>query len=167
MVFGPLLGVGLIAAAGWDVWRRKVPNGLNLAMACAGLLYQLARHGWSGLGDGGLGLAAGFGLVIVPFALRLHRGGDAKLVMALGCWLGPEGVCWAYLWGVAVGGLVAVGVLASADAQFRRRVLTHLGLSARTLTLPHVEPEREARRHVPMALAFAVGAALTLLVWPR
>lgn len=165
MIFGPLLLVGLIAAAGWDVGRRRVPNRLNLIIWLAGLAFRAIRGpGWSGLIDGGLGTALAFGLVIVPFALRLHRGGDAKLIMALGMWLGPLGVFWAYLWGVAVGGLVALGLLVIAGPALRRRVARHLGLAVSTISLPHVDPDRDARLHVPMALAFSIGAVLAVLI---
>ncbi|MFN3200735.1 MAG: prepilin peptidase [Bradymonadia bacterium] len=164
LIFGPLLGVALITAAIWDVTRRKVPNTLNLGVWCLGVVYQLVRWGFEGLLDGALGTALGFALVIIPFALRLHRGGDAKLIMALGMWLGPLGIFWTYLWGIAVGGLVAVVLLMVSGPELRARVMRHLGLSAKTLTLPHVEPERDARQHVPMALAFAAGAVLAIIV---
>lgn len=171
-VFGPLFGLGLIGAAGWDLARRRVPNALNAAIAAAGLAWQMigapaagAVGGpLEGLLDGALGMLTGLGVVIVPFALRLYRGGDAKLVIALGAWLGPGRTAWAFLWGAAFGAAVALGVLAVAGRDLRRRVARNLKLAAGTVSLPAVEPDRGGRHHVPMALAFA-GGALAALLW--
>jgi prepilin peptidase CpaA len=162
-VFGPLLGLGLASAAASDLLRRKVPNALNAALALAGFGWQWRSAGLPGLADGALGLLVGFALVIGPFALRLYRGGDAKLVIALGAWLGPARTAWTFLWGVAFGGLVAIGVLIVSRREHRARIVDNLRLAAGTATLPAVEPDRPARLHVPMALAFGAGAVAALL----
>ncbi len=162
-VFGPIFGLGLVAAGLSDLFRRKVANGLNGAIAATGLGWQVWQAGLSGLGDGALGMLTGFGLVIVPFAVRLYKGGDAKLVIALGAWLGPALTAWAFVWGVALGGLVALGVLAAADRESRTRIVRNLRTAAATVSLPAVEAGRPARLHVPMALAFGAGAIVALV----
>ncbi len=140
-----------------------MPNPLNGVIAAAGLGWQLTSHGWAGLGAGVAGLGVAFALVIVPFAMRLYRGGDAKLVMALGVWLGPTRAAWMFLWGVALGGLVAAALVLTAGSSLRQRVRRNLTTAARTVTLPQVEGDRPARLHVPMALAFSAGAVVALL----
>ncbi len=107
-------------------------------------------------------MATALALVIVPFALRLYRGGDAKLLIALGAWLGASTVAWAFLFGVALGAVVAVFVLLGASRAERARIGANLTNAARTASIPEVEPERDARLHVPMAVAFAAGALLAL-----
>ncbi len=161
-VYGALLWVGLIAASWSDLRLRKVPNGLNAAIALCGLAYQLHHFGGAGLLTGLGGMGVGFALIIVPFALRLYRGGDAKLVIALGAWLGAGTTAWMFLWGVALGGLVAVGVLLFAGDAARSQIRQNLERAARTVSLPTVEADRPARLHVPMALAFSVGAVVAL-----
>lgn len=161
--FGPLLGLGLFAATLSDLRRRRVPNWLNGSVAATGLAYQATRAGFNGLLYAGLGMATGFALVLIPFALRLHRGGDAKLVIALGAWLLPLTTVWAYIWGVALGGLVAVGVLIVAKRDERRAIARNLRLAAATATLPQVEAGRPGRLQVPMALAFSAGAVVATL----
>jgi prepilin peptidase CpaA len=139
-----------------------VPNALNGGLALVGLAFAgLSGGGW-GLWQAILGLATGFALVILPFALRLYRGGDAKLVMAMGVWLGPALTLWAFLFGMVAGGIlgVALAVLGGRDA--RQEIRRTVEAAVVTATLPQVDPHRPARHHVPMALAFGAGAFVAL-----
>lgn len=161
-LFGALLWIGLVAASVSDLRHRKVPNPLNLGVALSGVAAQVAAQGAAGAGQAALGVAVAFALMIGPFAVRLYRGGDAKLVMALGAWLGPRGAAWMCLWGVALGGVLALGVYLTADPETRRSVRANFTAAARTATVPVVEA-RAAQRHVPMALAFSAGAVIAAL----
>lgn len=140
-----------------------MPNPLNAAIGAAGLAVNAALGGLSGLAHGGLGAAAGFGLVLIPFALRLYRGGDAKLVIAIGAWLGPALTAWAFLWGVALGAVGGLAIWLGANRETRGQVRRNLALAARTASVPELEA-RPAQLHVPMAVAFSAGA-LVALVW--
>ncbi len=106
-----LLVPGILYAAWIDYAERRVPNWLNAALAGAGLLLQLlAFGGWSsgpdgvrgGVAWGLLGLLVGFGVLIVPWLMHGMGAGDVKLMMAIGCWLGP----WLTLLSFAAGGLL-------------------------------------------------------------
>ena len=162
--FLPFFAGGLIAASWSDIRHRKVPNALNLTIGVVGALFQIVRFGVDGLVGAALGFLAAFALVIIPFAIRLHRGGDAKLVLALGIWLGPRLAFWAYVWGIAVGGLVAIGVMIAAGPDTRRRIVRNLKMAAATVTMPVVDDDRPARFHVPMALAFSVGTIVAIAI---
>ena len=139
-----------------------MPNPLNGAIAAAGLGWQVTSHGWAGLGAGAAGLGVALALVIVPFALRLYRGGDAKLILAMGMWLGPSTVAWAFLFGVAAGGLLGVVVAAAGGREARREIRQTVEAAVATATLPQVDPNRASHRHVPMAIAFGAGAFAAL-----
>ena len=158
-----LLGVGLIAAGLWDIRARRVPNALNLALALAGLGVHAWHASWDGLLHGGLGIAIGFALILVPFALRIYRGGDAKLVIALGAWLGPVTVAWAFGFGVVIGGLLG-GLMLLRSRETRERVSASVKTAVVTQTMPQVESDRTARQHVPMAVAFGLGAVLAVVI---
>lgn len=145
-LFGPLFLAGLAAAGVWDVRHRRVPNALNFGLAALGLAYQAALHGLEGVAYGALGWIVMLFCMFVPFLLGLYRGGDAKLVMAVGAWLGPRAGLSALVYGAVAGGLVAAVVAA------RHR---------ETLSLPPAERPDEA--HAPMALGFGAGAALAVL----
>lgn len=139
---------GLAAAAVWDARLRRVPNALNLGFAAVGALAHVAVHGADGLIFSVGGWLIALAVVFVPFMLRLYRGGDAKLIMAIAAWLGPRGGVTAFVYGVVAGGVVG-----AVTAYVHRRALS----------VPAAE--RPDAAHAPMAIAFALGAVLALH-WP-
>ncbi len=159
-VFGPIFLAGLCAASFSDLVSRRVPNALNFAFAGVGLLGQAATAGLSGVGFGLLGLLVAFVCVIVPFALQIYRGGDAKLVLAMGLWLGPTLVAIAFLAGAVFGG--ALGLYLAARNGHLGLSLSRIRAALTTRTAPVVDPDRTPTQHVPMAPAFAAGAVLAL-----
>ncbi|MCL5279371.1 MAG: A24 family peptidase [Planctomycetes bacterium] len=102
--WGVVLGASL-AAAILDIRSRRIPNALTAPLAVAGLLYALSCAGLGGLGRA----VAGGILVAVPYVLLFvfagGGAGDAKMMGALGTWLGvPAGL--AVLVAVAATGAV-------------------------------------------------------------
>ena len=91
-------------------------------------------------------------MLVIPFHLRIYRGGDVKLMIAVGTWLGPFATAWTVLLGAVLGGLVAAGMLASRP---QLRSMVHGG------GVP--KETRPKSAHVPMALAF--GAATFAGLW--
>ena len=76
----------LIFVCWLDLTTHKIPNWLTLPFIPFAILYQ-AQFGFGLLFSlAGLGLA--FGLLFPAFVLRLLAGGDVKLALALGAWLG-------------------------------------------------------------------------------
>ncbi len=138
-------------------------NVLNGSLAAAGLVANTHLGGVSGLAHGAWGMAAGLGLVLVPFAMGLYRGGDAKLLIALGAWLGPALIAWTFLLGSALGVVGGLLMLPIIGREARAGVRQNLEFAARTGSVPEVE-ERPAAHHVPMAVAFSAGALISL-VW--
>jgi prepilin peptidase CpaA len=104
---------GILYASWVDFAQRRVPNWLNAALAITGLAVQGLAFGWymhgvGGLGWGLLGLATGFGVLIVPWLMHGMGAGDVKLMAAIGCWLGPWLTLLSFAVGALIGGLVAV-----------------------------------------------------------
>jgi prepilin peptidase CpaA len=96
-----------------DYRQRRVPNGLNAALAAAGLIAQGVYFGWyqrgvGGVGWGLLGLAVGLGVLIVPWLMHGMGAGDVKLMAAIGCWLGPSLALVSFAVGALLGGAIAV-----------------------------------------------------------
>lgn len=77
-----------LVAVLYDLGTRRIPNWLTLLLLVSGLAVALGLCGWAGLGDA----LVGMGLLAVPYiALYIFAGGgagDAKLMGALGAWLG-------------------------------------------------------------------------------
>ncbi len=159
---GVVFWAGVLAAAAWDLRARRVPNALNGGLALVGLVFAALSGGVWGLVQAILGLATGFALVILPFALRVYRGGDAKLVMAMGAWLGPALTLWSFLFGMVAGGLLGIAMALLGGREARQEIRRSVEAAVITASLPHVDPHRPARRHVPMALAFGAGAFVAL-----
>ena len=88
----PLLWTAVVTAAGiaayTDIKGRRIPNILTGPMLLAGLVFSGVNCGWAGLGDS----AAAMVILALPYVLLfLFAGGgagDAKLMAAIGSWLG-------------------------------------------------------------------------------
>jgi Flp pilus assembly protein protease CpaA len=90
--WGVVLGASLVAAI-LDIRSRRIPNVLTLPLALTGLLHGLNHAGLAGLGQA----VAGCVVVALPYILLFvfagGGAGDAKMMGALGAWLGlPAGV---------------------------------------------------------------------------
>jgi len=105
--------VGMLAVASYNDQRFQIiPKKVTLPLLALGVLFNLIRGAWIGeqglaawyfgagswwlgLLDGLLfavaGFALGFALFFIMWILGVCRGGDVKLVAAVGAWLGPTG----------------------------------------------------------------------------
>jgi Flp pilus assembly protein protease CpaA len=98
-------------AAVWDVAQRRIPNPLILTGLLLGLALEARSGGLAGLGFSFLGGVTALGVLIVPFALRKLGGGDVKLAMVCGVFLGWRGALHVVLVGALVHGALAMGML--------------------------------------------------------
>lgn len=99
---------GTLYASWIDYAERKVPNWLNALLGVAGLVAQVAYFGSGGVGWGLLGMLVGFAVLIVPWTMHAMGAGDVKLMMAIGCWLGPSLTLMGFVAGAIIGGIAAV-----------------------------------------------------------
>src|SRR5687767_14629109 len=112
---------GSFLAVTVDVRCRRIPNKLTLPLWAAGVTVWLITGGIGGLGDslGGMAIAG-----LPFFLLWIISGtgaGDAKMMFAIGAWLGIK---YAFVATVAVG--VAGGILSLAYAVGHGRLLITL-----------------------------------------
>jgi prepilin peptidase CpaA len=123
-----LLVVIALYAAWCDVRTRRIPNALTLGSALAGLL--LAAAGW---GDGPsfgaalAGAALGLALLLPLYAVRALGAGDAKLMAAVGAFVGAPAMVFVFLLTGIAGGIAALALAT------RRRMLGRLAANARDL----------------------------------
>jgi prepilin peptidase CpaA len=97
----------MLTGAWLDIRTRRIPNWLTLSAVVAALGLRVLVGG-SALLDGVLGLGLAFALLLPLFAMGGLGGGDAKLLMAAGAFLGPKGFVVALLATALVGGLMSV-----------------------------------------------------------
>ncbi len=112
--------VASLLGARYDIRNGRIPNWLTLPMASLGFAYMAWHGGLHGLGDGALGWFTLALPYIVLFLLARGGAGDAKMMGAIGAWLGAQvGVIVL----VCVGAAGAVFGLARMLAHGRRRML--------------------------------------------
>jgi len=157
------LAILLAAAVYMDIRERRIPNrltasGLLTALVLASLMVRGVPV--AALAGAALALFVAFPLV----ALGGFGAGDAKLLMAVGAFVGPGG-----LLSVVIYGGVAGGILAIANA-LRRGVLLGVLINVKNLFLhwatlgrrgQNVSLNSPGAESIPYALAIAAGALLT------
>jgi prepilin peptidase CpaA len=165
-----------LAAAITDARSRRIPNALTAPLLLAGLIWAYGVGGLAGLADGAsacLLLAAPY---VVLFAVAGGGAGDAKLMGALGAWLGlVNGVVALACVSVAAVAMALALVLARKQA---RSVAAHVILmawgglffllSAGKMRHLAVEPSSDGRQKMPYGIAICVGmlmAAGGTLLW--
>ena len=131
----------IVSAAVFDLRERRIPNFLTVAAMVVALVAQCGATGFEGLTKWFLGLAAGAGLMAIPFALGGMGAGDVKLLACAGSMLGPTQVFYAFLAASVFGGLMALAVLGACK----------------------VEPGRSGTSalHIPYGVPLAVGVLLS------
>ena len=101
----PIFLAILVAAAVSDARRNLIPNRVTSTALLLGLAFGLLQGAlWATLAGAGLGL-----LVTLPlFALGAIGGGDGKLLMGIGAFLGPAGLVSAAIYAGIAGGFMAL-----------------------------------------------------------
>lgn len=140
-----LLWILMGLACLWDVAQRRIPNALIAIGLLAGVGLQAHASGLAGVGWSLFGAAVALAVLIGPFAARVLGGGDVKLAMVAGAFLGWRGALHVILFGALAHGLVALVWVAGTAA---------LGRMGRPV------PED---RGIPHALGFAVATVVYTL----
>jgi prepilin peptidase CpaA len=151
-------GLALVAAALHDIAARTIPNGLSLAIACAGLLARAtANELLPGLVAAGLVFLLGW----AAWRCRVMGGGDVKLLAACALLAPPAAVPGLVLAVALAGGVLALAYLALQPLVPVPALARPGALPARAL---RAEAWRIRRRGpLPYGVAIALGTFFTLL----
>jgi prepilin peptidase CpaA len=146
-------------AAVFDIRQRRVPNWLTYGAAIAALVWQA----WMGsLGASLVGALACGAIGILLYLVSRLGAGDAKLLIAIGAWLGLGFGLDVALWTLFGGALVGIAMLL-----VRGQVLSmirEMWVSVLTLSTPGVRPMM-ARGDFSFPLAPVMAAAFALVVF--
>lgn len=98
----------LLAAAAWTDYRsRRIPNALTMSGLAAALVLR-GIIGPAPIIEGLVGALLAFVLTLPLLMLGVMGGGDAKLLMAIGGFMGPRNFLWAGILIAIIGGMMAV-----------------------------------------------------------
>ena len=151
-----------VGAAWLDLRHARIPNRLTVTGFALALLTRLLL-GWRVFGLGVLGGATAAILSIPLFLARALGGGDVKLLIAVGAFLGPQRFMIAVLVTAAAGALLSVieatrrGVILPALMNVRDFFKYWLTLGRRG-TRPQFMSAQMAK--VPYGVAIALGALI-------
>jgi prepilin peptidase CpaA len=151
------------AAAAFDLRTRRLPNWLTLGGLLAALMLRAAT-GVHPLLDGLAGAGLGFGVGLLCMVLGALGGGDGKLLMAAGAFLGLKPFVGALLLMGLLGGLLGIfeavrqgailpTIYNAGGMLWRWATFGRRGDAARTLDSPGAVK-------VPYGVAIALGAVV-------
>lgn len=103
-----VLSVLLISSATVDLRNQKIPNLIVYPGMMIALSYNTITNGLGGLLFSAGGILIGISLLIIPYLMGGMGAGDAKLMGAIGGFLGAKGVLFAFFLTALVGGIYAV-----------------------------------------------------------
>jgi len=166
--FATMVGLITAAAAATDIRWQKIPNYLTVPAAIAGLIFHIIRgflvpeaYGFGGaIGFALAGFAVGFALLLIPALLGGGGMGDIKLLAALGAWLGPLTILFAFGVSTMIAAVMAISVLIWSAMQ---RGVT--GTKETYLSKRGDDDEETAKprsRVLPYAVPVALGTWLVL-----
>jgi prepilin peptidase CpaA len=156
--------VAVVGYAGWtDLRTRRIPNWLTLT----GLLVGLALRAVDGLvplrqGVAGAGAACVVGMVF--FLLGALGGGDGKLLIAVGAFLGIDRLPGALLLIGVLGGLLGIGI-AVRHGVILPSVLNAAGMIRRWVTFGRSGVKRTIASPGAVTVPYGAAIALGAIVW--
>jgi prepilin peptidase CpaA len=158
IVISTLLG----AAAGFDVFRHRIPNAISVAIATTAIVARALTGDLTSIPSGiAAGLVAG-ALLWPAWTRRAVGGGDLKLAVAAGVWVGlgrlPE---YAIASGLALG-LVALACYAASSSAARSEIKANLALHGRAVPAAVATSSAGGRVQVPAGAAIAAAAVFSM-----
>jgi len=179
MLFGYwTVAIFAVVAAWIDGTELRVPNKLTLPFVVAGwvfsmVAFELQGSTWyAGLGYSLLGTAVGC-LTLLPFyAIGGMGGGDVKMMMGIGAWVGTTIVFHSFCVGAIVGGVMAV-VMALRAGQWSKHYNQFFSIFYEIMSvrdpekLAVIAKERKPSMHLlPYGIPMAIGT-LMYMGWER
>ncbi|MCC2685130.1 MAG: hypothetical protein K0R75_2029 [Paenibacillaceae bacterium] len=157
-----LLGI-LAVCVVTDLKSRTIYNAVTFPGTIAGLILQTVFQGVPGLVDAVFGLAAGFGILLIPYLLGGMGAGDVKLLAMVGAFKGLTFVLFTSVYMALIGGVIALALLLMRKGVFERlkRVVFSAALLRYGVKISPVGNDAFTAAF-PYGVAIAGGALLSL-----
>ncbi len=153
----------LVAAAVLDLRTGRIPNKLTLGGLIAGLLLR-AFDGIEPLAHGVLGAGLALLIALPFFAVRALGGGDVKLLIVVGAFMGEGRLVGALLLIGVLGGLIAL-VEAVRRGVIVPVVLNSVDMMKRWATLGRKGAQRSLSSPGAVSIPYGVAIALGAIGW--
>lgn len=178
------LGAYLLTAAIWDgvtslkseIRKGRIPNKLSYSSVLVGIVCHTIVGGLDGFLSGLIAVALVFGVGIFLAALGWLGGGDVKLLMGVGAFLGLQGLgeisFYAVFAGSALGIVMALfsGYLVDMIVRMFRFLRGIWRMLLYQTTMVREDLKVDPRSHIPFAVPILAGAILAyteaLNGWP-
>jgi prepilin peptidase CpaA len=108
-----ILASVLLVAGVTDLRLSKIPNWLTIPAMASGLLGHSLINGLPGFFFSAKGLGLGLAMFLILYIIGGMSAGDVKLLAAVGSFVGAEGVFWAGMMAMVLGGLYAMVMMMS------------------------------------------------------
>lgn len=152
-----VLSVLVAIAVYSDVCTRRISNKLIATGMILGIAANMMNFGFKGIIDSGSGFFCGLVLMIVPFFLQILGGGDVKLLMMMGCFLGWKATIEVFVYTALIGFLISlVMMLRSGEL---KRILYRLYCIFANLLLSRQEPDQSVEAIIKSTIPYAVPIA--------
>ena len=117
ILFSIIILISLSSA--YDIKFRRIPNFLTYPAVLTGLAYHSYTAGFEGFQFSIYGTLTGVGLLIIPYISGKMGAGDAKLLGAVGSFIGAKYVFIAFLFTAVTGGILALLILLLNNQKFK------------------------------------------------
>jgi len=175
--WGVVIGTSLVAA-GYDLRQGRIPNALTMPLLAIGLIWGTWLGGLAGLAES-VGACALLALPYVFLFIFVGGGaGDAKLMGAIGAWLGLRYGLFALICVIMVGGGLAIAkavaqkrlkfVLTSVFVSIYAFILFLMGQKTMRTASYGTDIERHDNLELPYGVAIFTGvsaAAVIVGIW--
>jgi prepilin peptidase CpaA len=161
------LGIILLVASIIDLRSQKIPNVITFPATGLALAYHSFVNGFNGFLFSVAGLAAGVGLLFIPYLLGGMGAGDAKLLGVVGGVLGAKGVFYAFLSSAIVGGIYAVILTLIYRQLFRgfykKQITSLMNFLLTRKYIPDPEESDPKKPRLCYGLAIAIGTGIYIV----
>jgi prepilin signal peptidase PulO-like enzyme (type II secretory pathway) len=165
-----VLFVFVLACVIIDVRTTKIPNLLTFPAAALGVIFSYFLHGWDGVGQAAMGwaLAAVITVVIGNLPIGSHAGGgigmgDAKMLAAIGAFLGVKAILIVFLYFcLCFGAMSAIFMMRTLPWKqvFAAIRAIAFGADPDAVKIDTTKFQEARKAPIPISVAIAVGTAV-------